>query len=163
MAYTFKESSSYLFNKDDQEYIFNKKKLINSSAVQLYIKNHYIYIYWKLYNTHLEIQFAPTLTNYAIFKINLPKNVTDNIQFKEDKDGKLIYMFLLSSDGVIFKYSIDIKSKEITLQNQYYLKSIQKQELVFFKAIDQDNFIITTNFNEILLIKKLKGIILIIV
>ncbi|ORY38028.1 hypothetical protein LY90DRAFT_672675 [Neocallimastix californiae] len=158
MSFTFKESSSYLFNKDDQEYIFNKKKLINSSAVQLCVKKHYIYIYWKLYNTHLEIQFAPTLMDFAIFKINLPKNMTDNIQFKEDKDGKLIHMFLLSNDGIIFKYSIDIKSKEIVLQNQYIIRNIQKQQLLFFKAIDQDNFVITTNLNEIFLIRKLKGI-----
>ena len=157
MAFTFKESSSYLFNKDDQEYIFNKRKLINSSAVQLFIRNHYIYIYWKLYNTHLEIQFAPTLTDYAIFKINLPKNMTDNIQFKEDKNGKLIHMFLLSNDGIIFKYTIDIKSREIVLKNQYIIKNIQKQHPYFFKAIDQDNFIVITNLNEIISIRKLKG------
>ncbi|ORX84327.1 hypothetical protein BCR32DRAFT_266375 [Anaeromyces robustus] len=123
MAFTFKESSSYLFNKDDQEYIFNKKKLINSSVVQLYINNHYMYVYWKLYNTHLEIQFAPNLTEYAIFKINLPRNMMDNIQFKEDKNGKFIYMFLLSNDGIVFKYNIDIKLKEINMHNQYVIKN----------------------------------------
>jgi len=157
MAFTFKESSSYLFNKDDQEYIFNKRRLINSSAVQLNIKKQYIYIYWKLYNTHLEIQFAPTLTDYVTFKINLPKNMTDNIQFKEDKKSKFIYMFLLSNDGIIFKYTIDIKSKEIVLQNQYIIKCIQKQKVQFFKAIDQDNFVVTTTLNEVISVKRLKG------
>ncbi|ORX50702.1 hypothetical protein BCR36DRAFT_326516, partial [Piromyces finnis] len=155
MAFTFKESSSYLFNKDDQEYIFNKRRLSNSSVVQLNLKNQYVYIYWKLYNTHLEIQLAPTLTDYITYKINLPKNMRDNIQFKEDENDSLVYMFLLSNDGIIFKYTINIKSREINLQN-LYIKSIQKQQVQLFKIIDQDNFIITTTLNEIITIRKLK-------
>ncbi|OUM65603.1 hypothetical protein PIROE2DRAFT_59897 [Piromyces sp. E2] len=83
--------------------------------------------------------------------------MTDIIQFKEDKKSRIIYMYLLSNDGIIFKYTINVKSKEIILQNQYIIKCIQKQRVYFFKAIDQDNFVVATSLNEIIYIKRLKG------